>query len=432
MAESCDVVIIGAGLAGLVAARVLCGAGLEVVVVEADEQPGGRVRTDRVDGLLLDRGFQLLNPSIRRQVAPSISARCGCARSRRAPSSHTARGATVVDPRRSPRDALGALQTAARDGAREGRVRTVGDRGRVRPGGAHQAAATTRPLPRRCSSAACTARSPTGSCARSWPACSARTNCARRGGWPSCWCGRSCAERRRCPRTGCRHCPTSWRALLPDGVLRTSDRPRRSHGSGSTARQDAFDARAVVVATDARVAARLLGDPEPSMRSLTTFYHLAPSSPAARRMLHLDADRRGPVVNTAVLSDVAPTYSTGRVARLVHRARRGRVAAGRTRGTPPCRIIYGVDPRTWQHVATYPIVDALPETPPGTRACGDRSSSATACTWPATTATPRRSRARWCPDAASPRPCAPTSAGSGSDPGRRVRDNLGVHVASTP
>ncbi|HYN75292.1 MAG TPA: FAD-dependent oxidoreductase, partial [Candidatus Limnocylindria bacterium] len=61
--SSCDVVVVGAGLAGLCAALRLAEAGLEVDVLEASDAVGGRVRTDRVDGLQLDRGFQLYNPS---------------------------------------------------------------------------------------------------------------------------------------------------------------------------------------------------------------------------------------------------------------------------------------------------------------------------------------------------------------------------------
>jgi phytoene dehydrogenase-like protein len=58
-----DVVVIGAGLAGLAAAVRLQESGLDVVVLEQSDGVGGRVRTDVVDGFRLDRGFQLLNPA---------------------------------------------------------------------------------------------------------------------------------------------------------------------------------------------------------------------------------------------------------------------------------------------------------------------------------------------------------------------------------
>ena len=56
---SAPVVVIGAGLAGLNCAKFLVEAGVEVVVLEAADQVGGRVRTDVVDGFRLDRGFQV-------------------------------------------------------------------------------------------------------------------------------------------------------------------------------------------------------------------------------------------------------------------------------------------------------------------------------------------------------------------------------------
>ena len=58
-AESPDVIVIGAGLSGLACALELHEAGRKVIILEAADGPGGRVRTDEVDGFLLDHGFQV-------------------------------------------------------------------------------------------------------------------------------------------------------------------------------------------------------------------------------------------------------------------------------------------------------------------------------------------------------------------------------------
>ena len=54
------IVIVGAGLSGLACARTLTARGVETVVLEAADAVGGRVRTHRQDGFLIDRGFQVL------------------------------------------------------------------------------------------------------------------------------------------------------------------------------------------------------------------------------------------------------------------------------------------------------------------------------------------------------------------------------------
>jgi hypothetical protein len=54
-------VVIGGGLAGLSAALTLQEAGEEVELFEGSDGVGGRVRSDFVDGYILDRGFQLIN-----------------------------------------------------------------------------------------------------------------------------------------------------------------------------------------------------------------------------------------------------------------------------------------------------------------------------------------------------------------------------------
>lgn len=53
------IIIVGAGLAGLTCAKILTQQGHEATVFEASDGAGGRVRTDVLEGFLLDRGFQV-------------------------------------------------------------------------------------------------------------------------------------------------------------------------------------------------------------------------------------------------------------------------------------------------------------------------------------------------------------------------------------
>ncbi len=68
---SADVLIIGAGLAGLSCAATLEQFGISYRLLEASDTIGGRVRTEHVDGFLLDRGFQVFStayPEAQRQL----------------------------------------------------------------------------------------------------------------------------------------------------------------------------------------------------------------------------------------------------------------------------------------------------------------------------------------------------------------------------
>ena len=65
------IVIVGAGLAGLTCARMLDGWKVDVTLVEAADDVGGRVRSDKAGGYTLDRGFQVLfdtYPAVLRQL----------------------------------------------------------------------------------------------------------------------------------------------------------------------------------------------------------------------------------------------------------------------------------------------------------------------------------------------------------------------------
>src|SRR5262245_21160025 len=59
MPDAPDVLIVGAGLAGLCCGKRLAECGVSFRILEASDGVGGRVRTDTVDGFRLDRGFQL-------------------------------------------------------------------------------------------------------------------------------------------------------------------------------------------------------------------------------------------------------------------------------------------------------------------------------------------------------------------------------------
>lgn len=105
-----DAIVVGAGVAGLACARRLQRHGIDVLVLEASDGVGGRVRTDEVDGFRLDRGFQVLPVAY-----PEARAILDYERLRLRPFERgaivRARGRfhRVADPRRSPLTDLRAL-----------------------------------------------------------------------------------------------------------------------------------------------------------------------------------------------------------------------------------------------------------------------------------------------------------------------------------
>ena len=71
MTSTPRVLVVGGGLAGLVATRHLAGGGLDATLLERRETVGGRVRTLERDGYRFDRGFQVLfpaYPAVRREL----------------------------------------------------------------------------------------------------------------------------------------------------------------------------------------------------------------------------------------------------------------------------------------------------------------------------------------------------------------------------
>lgn len=358
--HSHDVVVVGAGLAGLSCAADLSAAGLDVLVVEASDGVGGRVRTDVVDEMLLDRGFQLLNPSypaLRRYI--DLDALGLLAFEAGVVVTSHGHHTVVADPRRSPRDAVRSLSHST--------------------GSLREKLAFSRYLVRTTTMAADKLKKqpdlPWGD-ALNLAGVTGRLRSSVLEPFLAGVLGENRQESSRVfvdlvlrtfvrgtpslPASGMQALPDQLAGRLPADTV-VLDAPVLSVRAGSVRTRDAeLRAKNVVVATDGVSAARLTGLPEPPMHGLTTYYHQVATSPAKRRMLHIDGERRGPVVNTAVVSDVAPTYCTrgALVATTVLGAHRDTCTEHAM--TAQLADIFGVDTSEWQVVATYPIEHALP------------------------------------------------------------------------
>ncbi len=366
MAQAYDVVVVGAGLAGLNAARRLHRAGLSVVVLEASDAVGGRVRTDTVDGLLLDRGFQLLNPCYPRARSDLDLAALDLRMFQAG--AVVGRGAgrfVVADPLRSPRDLPADLRLPVGSlRAKAGFLRWAATVGfgparRIKAGADRSLADEL------------SRRGLDGPLVESV----VRPFLAGVLGEDELRTSRRFAEllirsfvrgTPGVPATGMQAIPDQLASALPPGTVRLNSAVTSVEPGIVRCAAGEYHARAVIVAADPIAAAGLTGLPAPAMNALTTFYHLASSSPAQRRLLHLDGDRRGPVVNTAVLTDVAPGYAPGRALIASSVLGTDSSAAMERRVRAQAGLVYGVDAGEWEHVTTYAIPHALPAMPPGT------------------------------------------------------------------
>ncbi|NUB91547.1 FAD-dependent oxidoreductase [Haloterrigena sp. SYSU A121-1] len=103
MTSTPRVLVVGGGLAGLVAARHLAGGGVDATLLERRETVGGRVRTLERDGYRFDRGFQVLfpaYPAVRREL--DLAALDLRRFTSGATIAHPGRRTVLADPRSAP------------------------------------------------------------------------------------------------------------------------------------------------------------------------------------------------------------------------------------------------------------------------------------------------------------------------------------------
>jgi hypothetical protein len=170
------------------------------------------------------------------------------------------------------------------------------------------------------------------------------------------------------PSLGMTRLPELIAASLPAGAVRLNTRVQSVTATSLQTADEEVLARAVVVATDPTTAAALTDQPAPAMKSLTTFWHTCATPPTGERLLHLDAEARGPVINTAVLTNVAPTYApAGRPLIATTTLGADGSAAAERDARRHAGQIYGVDATSWELVTSHVIAAALPVQPPPLR-----------------------------------------------------------------
>ncbi|MFE1443164.1 NAD(P)/FAD-dependent oxidoreductase [Streptomyces sp. NPDC058739] len=371
-----DVVVVGAGVAGLSAAQRLTSAGVSTAVLEAAPCPGGRMSTEKVDGFRLDRIGQLLSTAypelaltpglgalVLRRFDPGVLLHGDGRRHRVGPpvqrgsargALHAVRAFASAPRPQQPGNPVGTAVDQARLGAALSRLAAVPvERLLARPEAPAGLALAARGLPARTVDGFLR---PLLAALLCDPELSTSSRCAD-------LALRAFASGRLCvPEGGAEVLPELLARTLPPGTVHTGVRVTSvSTTSVTTAEHGEFRCRAVLLATDARTAAELLpGLRVPDFHPVTVLHHTTDLPPRTGASLLLDADRGGPVSHTAVISEVDPT-----------RAPAGRALISSTvLGTPPPDVdtavrthlarLYGTSTSRWETLAVHHTPEAVP------------------------------------------------------------------------
>ncbi|MDN6299630.1 MAG: FAD-dependent oxidoreductase [Arthrobacter sp.] len=352
-----DVVVIGAGLAGLHAAGLAAAQGHEVTVLEATSRVGGRVDTEVIDGFRCDRGFQLLNPrypEARRALdlqALGLQAwgRGVAVRGDEGlrvladPLRHPSRLRGLVSGLLAPRDLPAALRWVRKAGddslslheSLDGAAFSTPLRGIM---GLFFAGVLGDPD---LEVSARFARRLAGYFAVGTPALPGQGMAA-------------IAHQLATPLAG-----RIRYGHVAESLTRQTGRWTVSCGAG-----ERFTADRVVVAAGPTASARLLGETAPPMHSLTTWWFSTEHQPSRLPFLHLDPRAGVRLAHTSVVSNVCPSYApVGR--HLVQATAVGAHGLDDESALNQAAAILGVQTPDWQLLVRHDIRDALPVISPG-------------------------------------------------------------------
>jgi phytoene dehydrogenase-like protein len=353
-----DVAIVGAGLAGLAAARHLHAKSFNVAVLEAQDDVGGRVRTDIVDGFRLDRGFQILltaYPELKRQV--DLDALDLHNFDPGALVMMRGRSYAVTDPFRAPRGVLSTVRAP---------IGNIADKARI----ALLRARTLRGDPRELLRGQ---DLPTVVALRRAGFSEKVINRFFRPLFGGIQLDPSLTTSRRMfdiifrslgegdaavPRLGMAALPRQMADRLP-GLVHLNTKVSSIDGrTVVTIDGRRIEARAVVIATELPAARNLVALPDRVSRSAGAVYFAADSAPTDSRLVILDGTGKGPVLNAAVMSNVAASYAPPGKHLVV--AALPQVIDGdlESMARDQLRTWWGPQVDSWRHLRTYRIAHA--------------------------------------------------------------------------
>lgn len=341
MSDSSDVLIIGAGLAGLSAAISLQTAGRDVRVIESSDRPGGRVTSDVIDGFICDRGFQLINANYPALVELDVI--------------------KEIDFIKAPRVIEVALGNERR---------ALGDP-RVAPWTALDKATGT--IPEKLSLLRFLASTPKENQSVEDVLKGSGSTYVRalrpflQGVFltdPKNVDARYGQSIVKSFVTGAPGVPRKGVAelskALASRVKQITYGVQADSLEGNVAHTSAGDFRAatVILATDATTATQLLGLHEvPRMAGCITWYHAVSINPSGNGRLVVDGQNRGPIINSIVMSDISSSYAPQGQHLVSTSTDLGATESDVRRHLA---IIWGISTHDWQLIAKYEIPAALP------------------------------------------------------------------------
>ena len=339
--NSADVLVIGAGLAGLSAALELEAHGKDVLLIESSDRAGGRAASDVIDGFICDRGFQLINSRYPALVDLDVVKELDFIEAPRVIEvSLGNRRHPIGDPRQVPW--------------------TILDK-------------ATGTIPEKLAVLLFILREPKAnqSVGQALRSCGATYERVLRPFLHGVFLtdpdnvdatyGRLIIKsfvsgKPGIPRNGVGELPKALVKRLNNVIYNT--RVDRIESSFVHTDKGVYSVDKILVSTDATTATQLLGMPEvPRMAGCITWYHATPNNPSGNGRLVIDGQRRGPIINTVVMSDISSSYAPSGENLI---STTTDLSATESDVRRHLSILWGTSTHQWQFVAKYEIPAALP------------------------------------------------------------------------